>query len=138
MVSIQSSHTSLSKRKCSSPFRNLMSCSLLIPWLCSLNYPSCGNINCGISCFFSLNCLSYGDVICGTIVVCLTTCTSTGISLPLLALQMVPLCPSSFFVPSNLCSHVNSSFLSLRLFPQLCSPLENIYWKICCNFLFVL
>jgi len=32
MVSIQSSHTSLSKYRCSSPFGNLMSCSLLTPY----------------------------------------------------------------------------------------------------------
>jgi hypothetical protein len=50
MVSIQYSHTSPSKCRCSLPFRNLMSCSLLTPWLCSLNYPSCGNVICGISC----------------------------------------------------------------------------------------
>ncbi len=37
MVSIQSSHTSPSKCRCSSPSRNLMSCSFLIPWFCSLN-----------------------------------------------------------------------------------------------------
>jgi hypothetical protein len=38
----------------------------------------------------------------------------------LLALLMVLFHPSSFFVPSNLCSHVPSSLLNLRLlFPQL-------------------
>ncbi len=64
-----------------SPFRNLMSCSLLIPWLCSLNYLSYGDIIYGISSLCSLGCLSCGDVIYGTIVVCLTACTIHGTAL---------------------------------------------------------
>jgi hypothetical protein len=58
VVSIQSSYTSSSKCKCCSPSRSLVSCSLLTSCLYSLNYPSCGN------------------VICGTYVVYLTTCTT--------------------------------------------------------------
>jgi hypothetical protein len=69
MVSIQSSYMSPSKCKCYSPFGNIMSCSLLTFCLCSFS------------------CLSYGDVICGTSIVCLTaytiistTCTNVGIA----------------------------------------------------------
>ncbi len=81
MVSIQLSHTSPSKCKCSSPSGNLMSCSLFTPWLCSPSCFSCGNVICSISYLYSLDCLSYGDVICGTDVVYLTTCTIGGIAL---------------------------------------------------------
>ncbi len=63
MVSIQSSYTSLSKCICSSLFGNLMSCSLLTSWLCSLRY------------FF------YGNVIYGSTGVCLATCTIIGTTL---------------------------------------------------------
>jgi len=94
--SIQFSYTSSSKYKCSSPSRNLMSCSLLISWLCSLSYLSYGDVICGIhyfyalscffsgdvicgtSCFYSLNFLSCGDVICDTCAVYLATCTIVG------------------------------------------------------------
>ncbi len=62
MVSIQSSYTSPSKCKCSSPFGNLVSCSLLT------------------SCFYSFNCLFCGDVMYGTSIVCLSTCTIIGIT----------------------------------------------------------
>jgi hypothetical protein len=79
MVSIQFSHTSLSKCRCSSSSRNLMSCSLLTPWLCSLNYPSCGDVMFGISYLCSFNYLPYEDVIYGTIEVYLTTCNIISI-----------------------------------------------------------
>jgi hypothetical protein len=81
MVSIQSSHTSLSKCKCSSPFGNLMSCSLLTPWLCSLICFSYGNVIYGVSCLYSLNCLSRGDVIYGTTRVYIIAYTTVGIAL---------------------------------------------------------
>ncbi len=51
-----------SKCRCSSPFGNLMSCSLLT------------------FCLYSLSCLSYGDVICGTSTWCLVACTTIGIT----------------------------------------------------------
>jgi len=73
MVSIQSSHTSPSKSKCSSPFRNLIPWSLLTPWHYSHNCFSCGNVIYGISYFYPLDCLSCGDVICGTATIHLTT-----------------------------------------------------------------
>ncbi len=79
VVSIQSSHTSPSKCRCSSPFGNLMSCSLLTPWFCSLKCPSSSDVIYGISCLCSLGCLFCGDVICGTIVVYITTCTIVDI-----------------------------------------------------------
>ncbi len=80
MVSTQSSHTSPSKYRCSSPSKNLMS-SFLTPWLCSLSYLSCGNVICGISylCFFG--CLSCGDVIYGTVAIYLTISTTSGTTL---------------------------------------------------------
>jgi hypothetical protein len=49
VVSIQSSHKSPSKYRCSSPFGNLMSCSLLTPQLCSFKCFSYDNVICGIS-----------------------------------------------------------------------------------------
>jgi hypothetical protein len=73
VVSIQSSHTSPSKCRCSSPSGNLMSCYLLSPWLYSHNCLSCDDVICGISSLYSLGCLSYGNVNYGTIEVCLTT-----------------------------------------------------------------
>ncbi len=81
MVSIQSSHTSLSKCRCSSPFGNLMSCSFLTHWLFSLSCPSYGDVIYGISCLCSLGCLFCGDVICGIVVVYLTACTIINIAL---------------------------------------------------------
>ncbi len=66
MASIQSSHTSFSKCRCSSLFENLMSCSLLTPWLYSLNYLFCGDVIYGISCFCSL--VSHTDrTMCGSL-----------------------------------------------------------------------
>jgi len=62
MVSIQSSYTSPSKCRCSSPSRNLVSCSFLT------------------SCPCSLSCPSYKNVICGTFAIYLVTCTIFGIA----------------------------------------------------------
>jgi hypothetical protein len=72
MVSIQSSHTSPSKCRCSSPFGNLMSCSLLTPCF-ALNCLSYGDVICGIFYLCSLGYLSCGDVIYGTAIIFLTT-----------------------------------------------------------------
>ncbi len=115
MVSIQSSHISLSKCRCSSPYGNLMSCSFLTPQLCSLSCPSCDDVICGISYSCSFGCLSCGNVIYGTTTICLITRTiigtTNGSTLPFI-----------IFMPSNLCSLVPFSFLSLRLFLlQFCS-----------------
>jgi len=115
MVSIQSSHTSPSKCKCSSPSRNLVmfpfnSMALLpqlsLMWQCHLWYflplllrPS-----------FLWKCQLW------------YCCNLSNLHVPLLALQMVPLYPSSSSMSSNMCFHVPSSLLSLRLLlPQLCS-----------------
>ncbi len=76
MVSIQSSHTSPSKCRCSSPSRNLMSCSLLTPY--SLSCFSCGDVICGISCLCSFGYFSCGDVICDITIICLITCNTNG------------------------------------------------------------
>jgi hypothetical protein len=59
----------------SSPSRNLVSCTLLISCLYSLNCLSYGNVIYGTSYFYSINGLSCGDVIYGTFVVCLATST---------------------------------------------------------------
>jgi len=103
VVSIQSSHTSFLKCTCSSPFGNLKSCSLLTPWLYSLNCFSCGNVICGISFLCSLSCLSYGDVICGTARIFLITCTTIGTAngstLPLIILcALKSMLSCSFFI----------------------------------------
>jgi hypothetical protein len=78
VVSIQSSYTSPSKCKWSSPFRNLVSCFLLTSCLCSLNCLSYGDVICRTSCLYSLSCPSRGDVICGTSIVYLVACTIIG------------------------------------------------------------
>ncbi len=78
MVSIQSSYTFPSKCRCSSPSRNLVSCSSLTSWLCSLNCLSYGDVIYGTSYFYSFACLSCGDVICDTFVICLVACTTVG------------------------------------------------------------
>jgi hypothetical protein len=137
----QTSYTSPSKYKCFSPSGNFVSCSLLTSCLCSLNYlscgdviyhtsyfysfnyPSCGDVICGASYFYSLNCPSCGDVICGTSIPLL------ALLVPLLALQMVPLYPLSFFVPLLPCFLVPSSFLNMNLLlPQLFVLLKSISW----------
>jgi hypothetical protein len=58
-----------------SPSENLVSCSLLTSWLYSLSCVSYGDVICGTSCFCSLSCVSRGVVICGTSTICLTACT---------------------------------------------------------------
>jgi hypothetical protein len=62
VVSIQSSYTFASKCKCSSPFGNLVSCSLFTSWFCSFS------------------CLSYGDVIYSTSYFCSLSCVSWELS----------------------------------------------------------
>jgi hypothetical protein len=81
MVPIQYLHTSPLKYKCSSPSINLMSCSLLSPWLYSFNYLSCGNVICGIFYFCSLDYLFYGNVIYSIVIICLTSYTISGTTL---------------------------------------------------------
>ncbi len=81
MVSIQSSHTSPSKCRHSSCSGNLMSCSLLTPWLCSLGCLSYDDVVYNISCLCSLGCFTYGDVVYGIVTMYLTTFTISGIAL---------------------------------------------------------
>ncbi len=81
MVSIQSSHTSPSKCRCSSPFGSLMTCSLLTSLLCSLNCLSCDDVIHSISCLCSFGYLIYGDVIYDIVIFYLTTFTTSGITL---------------------------------------------------------
>jgi hypothetical protein len=69
MVSIQSS-----------PFGNLMSCSLLTSYFFSLSNLSYGDVIYGTFHLYSLNCPSCGDVIYGIFIVCLATCTTVGIT----------------------------------------------------------
>ncbi len=113
MVPIQSSHTSPSKCMLLT-LRNLMSYSLLTPWFYSFNYLPLVMSFCGISYLYSLGCLSYGDVICGTIIVYLITCTTGGTALTIVGTTNGSTLPSSFFVRSNLCSCIPSSLLNLR------------------------
>jgi hypothetical protein len=120
VVSIQSSYTSATKCRCSSPFGNLVSCFVLTSCLYSLNYLSYGDVICHTSCLYSLDCPSCGDVICGTFVVCLVVCTIISIAHTIVGIVDGSTLPSSFFVPLLLCFHVLSSSLRLLL-PQLCS-----------------
>ncbi len=78
MVSIQSSYTSPLKCRCSSPSRKLMSCTLLTSCLYSLNCLSYGDVICGTSYLYSLNCLSCGDVIYDTFVIYMAAYTTFG------------------------------------------------------------
>ncbi len=122
VVSIQSSYTPPSNYKCSSPSRNLVSCSLLTSWFYSLKFFSCGDVIYGTSCLCSFSCFSYGDVIYGISTICLATCTIVCIAHTIVGTASGSIYPSSFFVPLNLCSLVPFSLLSLRLLlPQLCS-----------------
>jgi len=86
LVSIQSSYTFASKCKGFSPSKNLVSCSLLTSWLCSLSFFSCGDVIYGISCLYSLSCVSCGVGIYGIFSICLVACaivgTTNGSTLP--------------------------------------------------------
>jgi hypothetical protein len=133
MVSIQSSYTSPSKCRCSSPSRNLVSCSPLTSYLYSLSCLSCGDViygtsclcsfNClsygdviyGTSCLCSFNCLSYGDVICGTFIVCLVVYTTIGTTYHTIGTSNGSILPLVIFCVLHLCSPILSSLLSLRL-----------------------
>jgi hypothetical protein len=84
MVSIQFSYTFASKCRCSSPFENLVSCSL--------GYLSHGDVICGTFYFCSFSYVSYGVVICGIL-------KSVWLRVPLLTLHMVPLYPHPFLCP---------------------------------------
>ncbi len=70
VVSIQSSYTFASKCKCFSPPRTFVSCSSLT------------------SCYYSLNYLSYGDVICGIFVINLTSCTTVGTAFAIVGIAL--------------------------------------------------
>ncbi len=87
----------LSKCRCSSPFGNRMSCSLLTPQLCSCNCFSFGNVICGICCLYSPCCLSYGDVIYGTVGVYLTTYTTSGTTLTTIGIANGSILPLIIF-----------------------------------------
>jgi hypothetical protein len=78
MVSILSSYTFPSKCKCSSSFRNLVSCSSLTSYVCSLSCLFYGDVIYGTSYLCSLGSLSCGDIICDTFVVCLVACIIVG------------------------------------------------------------
>ncbi len=121
MVSIQSSYTSPSKCKCSSPFGNLVSCSFLTSWLYSLIYLSCGDVVCGTSYLYSLIYLSCGVVIYGTFVVCFSAYTIVdtvnGFILPFIifcALTFVLSC--SLFIFKHEAPPSSTLFFLLRTF----------------------
>jgi hypothetical protein len=78
MVSILSSYKFPSKCKCSSSSRNLVSCSSLTSYLCSLSCLFYGDVICGTSYLCSLGSLFCGDISCDTFVVCLVACIIVG------------------------------------------------------------
>jgi len=125
MVSIQSSHTSPSKCRFSSPFGNLMSCSLLTPWLCSLNYLSCGNVIYGISCVCSFGYLSCGDVIYGIVVVYLTACTIIG-TINGSIFPLIIFCALKFVLSCSLFTHELEALPSSPLFFLLKHLFESL------------
>ncbi len=57
---------------------NLMSCSSLTSYFCSLNCFSCGHAICGTSFLYSLSYVSCGVVICGTSIIYMVACTIVG------------------------------------------------------------
>jgi hypothetical protein len=121
VVSIQSSYTSSSKCRCSSPFGNLMSCSFLTSWLYSLNYFSYGDVICGTSCLNSLSYPSCGDVICGTYVIYLAVCTTISITHTIVGTIDGSILPLIIFCALTFLLSFPFSFLSLKLlFFQLC------------------
>ncbi len=118
IVSIQLSCTFTSKCKCSSPSRNLMPCSFLTSWFCSLSCFTYGNVICGTSCLYSLSYVSYGVIICGIFNVYLTAYTTVGTidgsTLPLIifcALKFVLFC--SLFSPKPKDSPFSTLFFFL-------------------------
>ncbi len=121
MVSIQFSHTSPSKCRCSSPSGNLMSCSFLTPWLYSLNYPSYGDVICRISCLYSLDCFFFGDVICGIAIICLTAHTIVSTTLTIvgntnsLTLPLIIFCTFKYVLSCSLFTHELEAPSSLTL-----------------------
>jgi hypothetical protein len=122
VVSIQSSYTSPSKYMCSSPLGNLVSCSLLISWFCSLSCLSYADVICGTSYLCSYNCLSYGIVICGTFVFDLAAYTTIGTTLTTIGTVDGSTLPFIIFCALTSMLSCSSSLLSLRLLLlQLCS-----------------
>jgi hypothetical protein len=106
------------KCRCSSPFGNLVSCSLLISSLYSLNHLFCGDVICGTSYLYSLSCLSCGDVICGTFTVYLATYTTIGTkdgsTLPVIILCAFPSMISRSFIPKPKAPLSSTLFFLLR------------------------
>ncbi len=106
-------------KRCSSPFGNLVSCSLLTSWFCSFSCLSYGDVIYGTFCLYSLSYVSYGVVIYGIFEVYLTTCTivSTidGSTLPLIifcAFRFVFFC--SLFNPKPKASPSSTLLFFLR------------------------
>ncbi len=126
VVSIQFSYTFASKCRCSSPFENLVSCSLLASWLYSFNYLSCEDAICCTLGLCSLNCVSCGVGIYGIFVVYLATYatigttltnvgTTNGSTLPLIifyALKFMISC--SLFTPKPKASPSSTLFFLLK------------------------
>ncbi len=76
----------------------------------------------GISCFYSLNYLFYGDVICGTVVICLTTWTISGIALTTVGITDSSTLPFIIFCALK-------SMLSYSLFtPKLEAPPSSTFF----------
>ncbi len=125
MVSIQFSYMSPSMCKCSSPSRNLVSWSLLTLCLCTLN------------------CLSCGDVLCGTFVLCLVAYsnvgTTYGATLPFIifcACAFVLLC--SFLVHDHEAPPSSTLFFHLRAFLVDFVAIFLIFSSVICIYFLVL
>ncbi len=140
MVSIQSSYTFPSKCKCSSPFGNLVSCSSLTSCLYSLNCFSYGHVICGTSCLCSLSFVFCGIVIYGIFEVHLPTYTIVGTAFTTIGI-------ANGFTPPFIIFCALKSLLSCSFFtPQFKAPpslilfflLRTLLGEFCCNFLSVL
>jgi hypothetical protein len=97
MVSILSSYTFPSKCRCSSSSRNLVSCSSLTSYLYSLSCLSYGDVICGTFYLCSFDSLFCGDVICDTFVVCLVVYTIVGTTRTIIGIEDGSILPLIIF-----------------------------------------
>jgi hypothetical protein len=123
VVSIQFSYESPSKCRCSPPSKNLVSCSLLTSWFYSLNCLSCGNVIYGTSCLCSFGCLSCGDVIYGTSTVCLATYTIVGTTCTIVGTTNGSILPLI-----NFCALTSVLFCSLFTFKLETPPSSTLFF----------
>ncbi len=127
MVSIQSPYIFASKYRCFSPSRNLVSCSRLTSWLYFFSCLSYGNVIYGTSYLCYLGYLSYGNFICGTFGICLTTCTTIGITCTIVGTThtIVGTACTIIGIAHTIVGTANGFILPLIIFYALLFPLHS-------------